>query len=282
MNYRHAFHAGNFGDLLKHAVLIALLEAMTRQARSITVIDSHAGAGVYDLRSDAARRTGEAAAGIGALMADEAAPAVFDGLKQAVESLNQDGLGAYPGSPLIIERYLRPGDRLIACEVRRDDGQLLREALRSPMAEAVRQDGFEVVALRTPKAPAWALVLIDPPFEAADEPARIATAVRAALIRNPGAAIAIWAPLKDLAGFDALLARIEDAASPAPLLLAETRLRAPDDPLRLNGCAMIIVNPTSELEQPAGVAAAWIAEALGEPSGFGRTGRVGSGQSPSS
>lgn len=284
MNYRHAFHAGNFADLLKHAVLTLLLEVMMRQARPILVIDSHAGAGVYDLFSEAARRTGEAAAGIGALMTSADAPGVFDGLKRVVAALNEDGWQSYPGSPLIIEAYLRAGDRLIACEVRSDDHRFLREALRSPMAQALREDGFAVIAARTPKAPAPAqvLILIDPPYEAKDEPVRIAQAVRAALARNRGAVIALWAPLKDLAGFDALLARIEDAACGAPLIVIETRLRAPDDPLRLNGCAMIIVNPPPGLEGPAGVAAAWIAEALGEPSGHARLSRVGSDGSSSS
>ena len=273
MNYRHAFHAGNFADLLKHAVLIAVLDLMMRDRRPLSVIDSHAGGGIYDLQSDAARRTGEAEAGISALMSAGDAPAAFDGLKSLVGALGEDGWRLYPGSPLIIERHLRLGDRLIACEVRQDDHRLLREALRSPMARALREDGFEVVARQTPKAPARALILIDPPYEATDEAGRIARAVTAALARNPSAAIAVWAPIKDLAGFDALLSRLEDAAG--PLLLVETRLRAPDDPLRLNGCAMIIVNPPDGLEAPAGAAAAWIARELGEPSGLGRTRSVG-------
>jgi 23S rRNA (adenine2030-N6)-methyltransferase len=268
VNYRHAFHAGNFADLLKHAVLTELLAALTRSGGPLTVIDSHAGAGVYDLASEAARRTGEASA-IAALMADDQAPAAFDALKAAVREVNTGPpVRAYPGSPAIIAGALRPRDRLIACETRRDDFETLCESLRAANAEASREDGWDALRRRTPKAPARVLVHIDPPYEAGDDAALAARAVKDVLARNRAAVIAVWAPIKDLAGFDALVSGIEAAG--APVLLVETRLRRPDDPLRLNGCAMVVVNPPVGLEGPAGDAAAWIAGALGEPGGLGR------------
>lgn len=268
MNYRHVFHAGNFADLLKHAVLTTLMAELTRAGAPLTVIDSHAGAGLYDLAGEAARRTGEATA-IVRLMADDDAPAVFDRLKAAVREANgAPPVRFYPGSPDLIARALRPRDRLIACETRRDDYETLREALRSPGAAASREDGWEAVRRRTPRAPARVLVHIDPPYEAADDGARAVRAVRDVLARSPAAVIAVWVPIKDLAGFDALVSGVEEAS--APLLLAETRLRRPDDPLRLNGCAMLVVNPPLGLEAPAGDAAAWIAATLGEPGGLGR------------
>ena len=276
LNYRHLYHAGNFADLLKHAVLTDLMARLTAGGGPLSVVDTHAGAGIYDLESDAARRTGEAAAGIGVLMADAAAPAAFDRLKAVVRDLNDGGLRTYPGSPVLIARALRGRDRLIACETRREDYEMLRQALRAPGAEAVREDGWDVARRRTPAAPARALVLIDPPYEAGDDPQRVAATVEAVLGRNGAAVIAVWAPLKDLAGFDALLAALEDVAAPRPMLVVETRLRAPDDPMRLNGCAMAVINPPAGLEGPAGMAAEWIATALGEPGGFGRAGRVGS------
>jgi 23S rRNA (adenine2030-N6)-methyltransferase len=268
VNYRHVFHAGNFADLLKHAVLTTLLADLTRAGGPLTVIDTHAGAGVYDLGSEAARRTGEASA-IVRLMADDDAPAVFDGLKAAVRQANGGPpVRFYPGSPELIAQVLRPRDRLIACETRRDDYETLREALRAPGAEASREDGWEAARRRTPRAPARVLVHIDPPYEAADDGARAAQAVKDVLGRNRDAVIAVWVPIKDLAGFDALVSGVEEAA--APLLLVETRLRRPDDPLRLNGCAMVVVNPPFGLEAPAGDAAAWVAATLGEPGGLGR------------
>lgn len=270
MNYRHVFHAGNFADLLKHAVLLDILAKVTAVREPLTVIDTHAGAGVYDLGSDPAQRTGEGAAA-GVLMADPAAPAAFEPLKAAIGRLNETGHRHYPGSPLLIAHALRARDQLIACETRREDFEFLREALRGPAgAFALREDGWDVARLRTPRSPAPALVLIDPPYEAADDPQHAAEAVGQVLGRNVRAVVAVWAPIKDLASFDALLASLEDAARGLPILLAETRLRPPDDPLRLNGCAMIVVNPTPDLEDRAREAAEWIAGAFGDRTGLGR------------
>lgn len=276
MNYRHIYHAGNFADLLKHAVLTALLETMTKGGAPLTVIDTHAGAGVYDLGSDAALKTREAAAGIGRLMADEHAPAAFDALKAAVRRMNDGPVLYYPGSPELIAQALRGRDRLIACETRRDDFEMLSHTLRGPGALAVREDGWDVARRRTPKGPAAVLVLIDPPYEASDDPDRAAAAVHAVLARNAGAVIAVWAPIKDLAGFDALVGALEESAGDRRLLLIETRLRPPNDPLRMNGCAMIVINPPAGLEAPAAAAAAWIAAALGEDGGLARARIVGS------
>ena len=270
MNYRHAFHAGNFADLFKHAVLLELLGKVAVASGPLTVIDTHAGAGAYDLGSDAARRTGEGSAA-SALMADQTAPAVFDPLKAAVRRLNETGERHYPGSPLLIAQALRARDQLIACETGREDYEFLREVLRSPAgAFALREDGWEVARLRTPRSPTSVLVLIDPPYESADDPRRAAQALGQVLGRNARAVVAVWAPLKDLASFDALLSDLEDAARGLPMLVAEARLRPLDDPLRLNGCAMIVANPTADLESRAREAADWIAQAFGSGVGMGR------------
>lgn len=276
MNYRHIFHAGNFADLLKHAVLTALLAELTAPgAPPLTLIDSHAGAGLYDLGEAAARRTGEAEAGIARLIAASDRPAAFDALATAVGALNESGWRYYPGSPLLIAGALRPRDRLIACESRREVYEALSETLRAANAQAVREDGWEALARRTPKAPASVLALIDPPYEARDDARRAATAVGAILARNVGAVIALWAPIKDLASYDALVGSIEAAAAGAPVLAVETRLRPPDDPLKMNGCAVLTVNPPAGLAAPAAEAAAWIARALGEAGGLGRAVWVG-------
>ncbi|MEO8926420.1 MAG: 23S rRNA (adenine(2030)-N(6))-methyltransferase RlmJ [Caulobacteraceae bacterium] len=272
MNYRHAFHAGNFADLIKHAVLTHLLRALTAAGGPLTVIDTHAGAGLYDLAGDSARRTGEAQAGIVRLMAADDAPAAFADLRAAVRRANAPGaLRFYPGSPALIGPALRPCDRLIACELRPDDYGALKGVLpRDAGAEIVKADGWEVAAVRAPAAPARLLVFVDPPFERADDPAMAATLVASVLSRNPGATIALWAPIKDLAAFDALLAGVEDAAGAAPILVAETRLRPLADPMAMNGCAMVVVNPPPDLADPALAAAQWIAHELGEEGALGR------------
>ncbi|HEY5289474.1 MAG TPA: 23S rRNA (adenine(2030)-N(6))-methyltransferase RlmJ [Caulobacteraceae bacterium] len=275
MNYRHVFHAGNFADLLKHAVLLALLVEMTSDVAPLTVIDTHAGAGLYDLAGEQARRTDEGRA-IAALMADEGAPAAFDALKSAVRRVNASGARYYPGSPDLIASALRAGDQLIACETSREDFESLRQVLRrSAGAFAAREDGWETARRRTPRLPAATLVHIDPPYESPDDGARAADAVRQVLGRNAGAVVALWVPIKELAAFDALLTKVEDAAKGRKLLVVEARLRPLDDPMRLNGCAEIVINPPPELEPLAGEAAAWIADTLGGAGAVGRATRLG-------
>jgi 23S rRNA (adenine2030-N6)-methyltransferase len=265
LNYRHAFHAGNFADLFKHALLLAMLADLRRVGEPFTVIDTHAGAGVYDLKGEAALRTGEGAAAL-RLREDTAAPAVFGPLKAAMAKL--DGAGParlYPGSPSLIAKALRPRDRGVACELRPDDAAALKAALKGERVLEIRVgDGWRLGVEAAPAAPAPLLVLVDPPFEASDDGARAARLTAQILARNSSAVIAVWAPIKDLASFDSLSGEIEDAAGDRPVLIAQARLRPPDDPMRLNGCAMIIVNPAPALDVAAREAAGWIAKTFGD------------------
>jgi 23S rRNA (adenine2030-N6)-methyltransferase len=274
LNYRHAFHAGNFADLVKHAALTLILEALAADPAPLTVIDTHAGAGLYDLGGDMATKSGEAAAGVVRMIAAPDAPAAFDALKAAVAEANPGGgLRLYPGSPALIGRALRPGDRYIACELRDDDVERLRQTL-SPWrgAEAVQADGYATAAARVP-ASGRAFVLIDPPFERADDYANIAAAIRAVRARNPGAVVAVWLPLKDLETFDAFLRDIEGAASGA--LVAEARLRPLIDPMKMNGCAMVMLGAPKAVEAPLQAACDWVVGTLGGPGGRARLWRLG-------
>ncbi len=275
MNYRHAFHAGNFADLLKHAALLAIVERMKAAKGPIQVIDTHAGAGAYDLQSDAARKSGEAEAGIVRLLAAADAPGVFAPLKKAVAKLNPGGgVRLYPGSPALMIQALSPHDGYIACELRPDEHGLLRQTLTGQgNAQALLTNGFAAATAKLdPKA--RNLVLIDPPFEAADDYDQIAAAVKAVLARRPQACLAIWVPLKDLETFDALLRRLEAGGAPA-LLIAETRLRPLFDPMKMNGCAMLIINSPPGLQAPLEQAAAWIAATLGGPGAASRVWTLG-------
>jgi 23S rRNA (adenine2030-N6)-methyltransferase len=272
MNYRHAFHAGNFADLVKHATLTVLLEAMTRDPSALTVIDTHAGAGAYDLAGEMARRSGEAAAD--RLLADVKAPDAFDMLMAALVRTNPDGVvRIYPGSPVLTAAALRPQDRLIACELREDDHAALEEMLAplSPQAQALKSDGYAEAARRAPQT-GKALVLIDPPFERGDDYVRIAQTCAAVLARNPAAVIAIWAPLKDLDTFDRFLTGLE--MLPAQVLIGETRLRPLTDPMRLNGCAMVIVNPPEGLDEALNAICGWAAQELGDDRNEARVWRL--------
>lgn len=277
MNYRHDFHAGNFADLLKHAVWLELLAAAIRDAGPLTVLETHAGAGLYDLAGPAARRSGEAASGIARLLAAEDAPAPLRRLGEAVAAVRRRaGPHAYPGSPLLAAGALRAGDRYVGWELRADDAGRLTSALHGAKhpdgagLQAREGDGYrEAPALAAPRR----LVLIDPPFERPDEAARL-TACAATLL-DGGAAVAIWAPLKDLDGFDRLLGGLE-ALSPRRGLAVELRLRPLVDPLRLNGCALVLLD-APDVADAAQATAGWLAHALGEPGGGARLHRFGAG-----
>jgi 23S rRNA (adenine2030-N6)-methyltransferase len=275
LNYRHAFHAGNFADLVKHAGLTALLARLMGEGAPLDVLDTHAGAGLYDLAGEAAARSGEAADGIARLMAAEDAPAVFDALKAAVRAANDGGAARlYPGSPVIAARALRPGDRLTACELRADDFALLGEALKpwSAVAQAVCGDGYALAAERG-RQDARVLVLIDPPFERPDEAAQAVRAVAAVLGRDRAAAIMLWLPIKDLESFDGILRDIERAGVPSPLI-AEARLRRLDQPWRMNGCALAVINDPPGLAGELQAVCGWVADALGEAGAEARIWRL--------
>jgi len=277
MNYRHSFHAGNFADLVKHGILTRLLRDLTAPATGpLTVIDTHAGAGLYDLEADAARRTGEGQAGAWRLMADPAAPAAFGDLKAAIVRANAPGARRwYPGSPVLIAGASRPRDRLVACELRPDDHAALKQVLPRDLGAVVyKGDGWIQAARVAPPAPAAMLALIDPPFERPDDHARAADLTMRLLPRNAGAVIALWAPIKDLATFDALVGDMEDAAATRPVLVAQARLRPLADPMRLNGCAMIVVNPPPNLELHARPVVDWVIGALGEAGAAGLVRRL--------
>ena len=271
MNYRHAFHAGNFADLVKHAALLSMLRELTKGAQPLTVIDTHGGAGTYDLTGDMAVRSGEAAEGIGRLMADAGAPKGLRPLKQAVARFNEGALKRYPGSPVLAAQALRKNDRLIACEVHPDDHALLARALATfPNAQALKADGYRTVADQT--SAGRLLVLIDPPFERPDDYEQAARALGGVLRKNRSAAVAVWLPLKDLETFDAFLRRIAFATG---ALVAEVRLRLLLDPMKMNGCALVIANPPAGVETALREAAQWVVGALGEAGGQARLWRLG-------
>ena len=262
MNYRHAFHAGNFADLQKHAILLALLKALTAGETSLSVIDTHAGAGAYDLGGDMAQRSGEAAAGIGRLLGMSDVPAVFAPLVVAVKALNGGDGSLYPGSPLLIARSLRKTDRYTACELRPDDFDSLRRTLAPyAFAQAVKDDGYATAAARAGKG-GRTFVLIDPPFERSDDYAQTVATTRAVLAKDKVAVVAAWTPLKDLETFDAFLRAMETVTD--DVLAAELRLRPLTDPMKMNGSAMVLVGAPKSVEGAIAEATTWLADNLGE------------------
>ncbi len=261
MNYRHAFHAGNFADLVKHAALLQVLAR--RPAGPLSIIDTHAGRGLYDLGGPEAQRSGEAAAGIGQLMRASDLPEPFAPLRVAVSRLNGGGeTRLYPGSPLLIAEALRPGDSYLACELRPEEHSALAGAMKGRAGvKTACADGFARAA--DLPCEGEALVLIDPPFERADDYARIVETLGAIGRRNPRAQVMVWLPIKDLETFDGFVRDAEDVGA-GPLLVAEARMRPLADPLKMNGCALVFARPADGLDGVLDAICAWTVQALGD------------------
>jgi 23S rRNA (adenine2030-N6)-methyltransferase len=264
LNYRHAFHAGNFADLVKHAGLLALLAQLAADPRPVSVIDTHAGRGLYDLGGPEAKKSGEAQAGVVRLMGAVDAPAGFAPLKAAVRALNGEGpVRRYPGSPWLIAQALRPADRYLACELRPDEHAALRALLTDRTGvRTLCADGYDAVAREMP-ATGRALVLIDPPFERADDYGRIVETLATVRKRNRAAQALVWLPLKDLETFDAFLRDLEDEVD-GPFLVAEARMRPLADPLKMNGCALVLLGAPAGMAEAMSAICGWTVKALGE------------------
>ncbi len=263
MNYRHAFHAGNFADLVKHAALICLIRRLIATGGPLSVIDTHSGRGLYDLAGIDARKSGEAAVGILRLMAAKDAPPEFTGLSRAVAALNDGGeVRRYPGSPWLIAEALRPGDAYIACEMQPQEHDALRVALRGRQnVRTLCTDGYAAAVAECPPR-GRVLVLIDPPFEKPDDYTRIVDTLAALRRRNRDAQALVWLPIKDLETLDACFRDLEDNVA-APMMVVETRVRPPTDPMKMNGCALVLVG-CPDIGPALEAISGWVAQTLGE------------------
>jgi 23S rRNA (adenine2030-N6)-methyltransferase len=266
MNYRHGYHAGNFADVLKHTALCELLRLLTAKDKKLFVLDTHAGAGGYDLGSGLARRTGEAEAGIARLIASPRAgmPPAAARYLAAVAAYDRKfgpaggGVRRYPGSPRLVRAALRPGDRFIACELQPAEALALKREFAGDRAVEVRQaDGYKVLKALLPPPERRGLVLIDPPFETADEFERLLRALRQGVRRFATGCYALWYPIKD----EAAAAFAGELAAFKPLIL-ELHLSAVE-PGKLAACALAVINPPWRFEEAMREALPWIAERLG-------------------
>ncbi|HEX7914683.1 23S rRNA (adenine(2030)-N(6))-methyltransferase RlmJ [Rudaea sp.] len=247
MNYRHAFHAGNFADVFKHAILIGLLDALKAKPTPFCYIDTHAGAGRYDLRDEEARKTGEFVDGVQRLLVATNLPGslrpYFDLLRAANAADANGHLNVYPGSPLIASLALRESDRIALCEVQDAETAALRKLFAGDKRVGVHQrDGYAALAGLVPPKERRGVVLIDPPFEAQEAEFRtIESALANAHAHWPTGIYAIWYPIKlhrQVLPFQRWFAK----QGIKKTLVAELMIDADDSPLRLNGCGMVIVN----------------------------------------
>ena len=248
MNYRHAYHAGNFADCMKHALLVWLLRAMQRKPGAVFALDTHAGAGRYALGSEAAAATQEWQGGIARLLASDTPDALSDylGLVRGF------GGGIYPGSPLLLRSLLRGQDRLACCELHPDEyGALRRLFSRDPQVAVHARDGWQALSgLLPPREARRGLVLIDPPFEQSGEFGRLADGIALARRRFAGGVVAAWYPIKHRAPVRAFHDALRNAGEPN-LVCAELLLRPALDPACLNGCGLLVAAPPWGFEAAA-------------------------------
>ena len=272
MNYRHAFHAGNFADVIKHIVLVRILAYLQEKPAAFRVIDTHAGAGRYDLTGEEARRGGEWLTGIARILQarfSEAALPLVKPYLDIVRSFNSPNeLQAYPGSPLIARAMLRPQDRLTACELEPTARKQLIDALRRDMqARVVDLDGWVALPAFVPPNERRGLVLIDPAFEATDEFDRLADGFTAAFRKWPTGQYLLWYPAKSRRATDTLAQRVAEAVAavkpPGKCLRLEFSVAPQAADAALVSTGLLIVNPPwtlqselktilSELEKPLG------------------------------
>lgn len=273
MNYRHAFHAGNFADVVKHAVLARILVHLLQKPAPFRVIDTHAGIGVYDLEGDEAGRTGEWRNGIGRVIGaalEPAEEALLAPLIGVVTGLNGSGsLRLYPGSPAIAEAMLRSDDRLIANELHPVDADVLDAWLAGVRnAKVMRLDGYVAARSLVPPPERRGLVVIDPPFEAADEFERLAAAIADVHRRFATGIVLAWYPLKDRGA----VARLHTAVAVAGIrrvLRIEHWTRTPGGLGPLAGAGLLVVNPPWRLDADAAGALPPLAARLATGDGAG-------------
>ncbi|HEX4158262.1 MAG TPA: 23S rRNA (adenine(2030)-N(6))-methyltransferase RlmJ [Rhizomicrobium sp.] len=265
MNYRHAFHAGNFADVIKHIALVAILLHLRRKVKPFCVIDTHAGGGVYDLGSSEAARTGEAAEGISRIAAIGDDPQLPESLKTYLDGVRREGEGRYPGSARIAACLLRPQDRLVAIEKHPEAARTLRRSLAAfPNVRTVAADGYARLAALLPPRERRGVILIDPPYEADDEFARVGDLLALAHSRFATGIYVAWYPIKSPAAIDALYGEL-GANGVAPVLRLEIETgRAPDaDKERLSAAGLLVINPPFGFDEEMRSVAAVLAPLLG-------------------
>jgi 23S rRNA (adenine2030-N6)-methyltransferase len=272
MNYRHAFHAGGFADVVKHIVLARILTYLQDKATPFRFIDTHAGAGLYDLASEEARRGGEWLTGIARLRQARLSAETGSLIKpylDIVRAFNPDNeLKAYPGSPLIARALLRPQDRLTACEVEPKARKRLVDALRrDSQARVVDLDGWLALTAFVPPKERRGLILIDPPYEQKEEFERLAEGFGQAFAKWPTGSYLLWYPVKSRRATDNLARHVADVVSTGPSPGTCLRLEFSVAPQAVGGALMsaglLVVNPPwtllaelkailPELEKPLG------------------------------
>jgi len=252
MNYRHAYHAGNFADVMKHIVLARILEYLKRKEGAFRVIDTHAGIGLYDLTSEEAQKTGEWLGGIGPLLEADLPKDVADLVTpylDAVRSVNwEGGVRHYPGSPMVTRYLMRHIDRLTAIELHPQDSATLKQRFSGDWQVRVLElDGWLALGAHLPPKEKRGMVLVDPPFEQEGEFERLVSGLVKAHKRWPGGTYALWYPIKNRKAAAAFREVLKETGIPKMLDIA-FEIRKPGAEATFDGSGMVVVNPPYVLE----------------------------------
>jgi len=285
LNYRHAFHAGNFADVVKHVAMALCFERLNAKDTPYRYIDTHAGIGLYDFEGEEAGRSPEWKDGVGRIWdAESGAPedvrAALAPWLEVIRRLNAGGLQHYPGSPLIAAEMMRKGDAIRLCELHPESAVLLREAMgRDKRVKIEERDGFDALPAYLPPPERRGLILIDPPFEAGTSGRKLdfewmLTAALKAVKRWPQGTYVFWRPIKDVEAvqqFDGELVSMlieQGGIAREKLLVADLWVRAIGEG-KLSGAGVVIVNPPYGVEQHLRAAMPWLCEVMAQGPGAG-------------
>lgn len=249
MNYNHSYHAGNFADVFKHTILMSLIKSMQRKENAFCYIDTHAGTGLYDLSSLAAKKGKEYAAGIGLLLKQKTPIDSIKTYLDCVQKFNpQPVLRYYPGSPSIAQSLLRSQDRMVLTELHPRVYQTLKDRFAHDKQVTTQSlDGYQSLKAFLPPKERRALILIDPPYEQPNELAHIASILPLALKRFATGVYAIWYPIKDRPPIERFYQTLKDSIE-QPILITELSIYPETSAQHLNGCGMVIINPPWQLD----------------------------------
>jgi 23S rRNA (adenine2030-N6)-methyltransferase len=263
LSYRHAYHAGNFADVLKHAVLTRVIAALKKKATPFCYVDTHAGCARYDLHAALANKTREYLTGIGRLWQRDDAPRALDDYLDAVRAENPDGeLNFYPGSPRIARRLLRDGDRMVLMELHTTEYPLLKQEFAHDRAVAVHHmNGYEGLGAWLPPKEKRGVVLIDPSYENRNEFDRVAEALQSAYARWTTGVLCLWYPVLQRSRVRQLESALRESGM-RDVLVAELNVMPDDSPPGMHGCGMIVVRPPYQLDAELKQIVPWLRDAL--------------------
>jgi len=268
MNYRHAYHAGNFADVMKHVILLELIHSLLRKETAFCYLDTHAGTGLYDLRTATTQKSQEYLHGIAKIIPQKNPPIFIQHYLEAIRKTHHAAADSdlstiryYPGSPLLVRYLLRPQDRIIACELHPQEHHVLKNTFSRDKQIAIHNtDGFLGLKAFLPPRERRGLVLIDPPYENPDEFTHIAHSLSVSLKHWESGIYAIWYPIKEknrVLQFHRLIKQLVKQ----PILAAELTIH-PDMPSHLNGSGLLIINPPWQFDQHLKTMLSWLWKAL--------------------